>query len=189
MRYCHERKLAFFFPSRTGGVTLANYFNYWLVPEIKPTGNEPNHSELSIEMRHMFPSEGEKYVPEVKNYKRYMFFRDPIARFGSICMKHKSTNFEVSISKIVKNFDRYKDHILFAPQVKYYDNVEVLDFSNYEAEVRKIGAMFGKTDFTLYKYNSFPYRKSEMTDEVKDLVRSYYADDFKLGKELFGKEY
>lgn len=193
MRYCHERKLAFFFPSRTGGVTLASYFNYWLIPELKPHSYDfkdtEDFSKASIDMRHIFPSNGEKYVPEVKNYKRYMFFRDPLTRFASICMRYKVYDREVTINRVVKNFDQYKNHILFAPQIKYYDNVEVLDFNNYEAEVKKIGAMFGYTNFDVYKHNSHPHKRIDLTDEVKELVRSHYADDYKLGKEIFNREY
>lgn len=193
MRYCHERKLAFFFPSRTGGVTLTNYFNYWMVPVLNPTVYEWKASDFpednSVKVRHIFPKEAEKFIPEIKDYKRYIFFRNPLTRFASMCSKYKQIDPNVTIARIVKYFDNYKNSLFFAPQIKYYDNVELLDFDNYELEVKKIGAMFGRTDFTIYKYNSHPYFKSQLTDEVKDFVKLVYAEDYKLGKEVLGKEY
>ena len=184
MRYCRHRKIVFFFASRTGGTSLVYLLNSWGVPSI----NIPSFSGEYI--RHLIPKEAETYIPDLKNYTRYCFFRNPTERFISACKFYRQTyDFDLTADAVVSNFDYYKEQPTFFKQINYFDNVQLLDFENYEDEIRKIGLLFGKENFKISKINVSGPKRLQISNAVLDFIKDYYAEDYKLGKEVFGKEY
>ena len=108
---------------------------------------------------HVYPKFAvEKYL-NLNNYELYSFYRDPVDRFvsGILFTKQKRSKF---IEKVIKEknldfdvesmtYDQFVDHfdsftkftpIIFEPQVNWisYPRINVLDFDNYESELRRI---------------------------------------------------
>jgi len=198
MIYLAEPKMAFGMPLRTGSTTFATLLKEWGAAEF------PNPSR-----KHAYLCDVIKSMPEIVDYKLYGFMRNPLDRYLSIIrymQKSEIAHFfahELGISiqefysltpnslhtLLAPNLDKINTKItaFFAPQTAWLKDAELLDFENYELEILKIARFLGKTHVTIPHLNA-TNNKEPATDEVKDFVQSYYADDCTLWKERFGRE-
>lgn len=108
---------------------------------------------------------------------------------------NKETSFEhLSYEDIVVLSDKFEleFNFMFVPQVAWMTapNIEVLDFSNYEAELRRISNALDPDAYPIQRLNVSPDQyKSEVTDKVVEFVRTRYAADYQFAKDVLGKEY
>lgn len=193
-------KQAFVFPPKTGTHT---------VKEFLKTRNWQEHKALDW---HSFTNVAFEKFPELKNYVIYGFFRNPLTRFESgvlFIKQHVMSNYyfsellrnnrvqkcveEISYDDIVDLFDLVNTHdffkILFSPQVLWLDHpkVTVLDFNNFEYELRQIAKDL--TTPIMSRNVSRNFGKSVITDKVKSFVKDKYAHDYQFAKSIFGKGY
>jgi hypothetical protein len=95
---------------------------------------------------------------------------------------------------VVNNFDKFQPDfgMAFRPQISWMNapNLEVLDFDNYESELRRISGAADPDAYPIALLNVSPNKyRGEVTPAVIDLVRTIYAEDYKFAKEMLGKEY
>ena len=118
---------------------------------------------------------------------------DLIAKFLPYSNKETSLD-HLSYEDIVVLFDKFESEFsfMFAPQVTWMTapDTEVLDFSNYEAELRRISGATDPEKYPIPKLNvSEQSYKGEVTDKVVAFVRAKYAVDYQFAKDVLGKEY
>lgn len=147
--------------------------------------------------------------PNLKNYRIYSWFRDPVKRFESSILHakqkpHYRTILEqilleqninetlqtVSYEQLVDVFPIIEERckIIFDPQSKWYTspNVEPLNFDDMEAELRRVTGNF-KLSF-VRSNTSTDFGRSVITQKVVDFVRSHYAEDYALVKDRLSSE-
>lgn len=195
MIFHKEKKLCMFLPPKTGTQTARAFLlgAGWHIIS-------PQHEAPEFHLA--------KY-PNLTGYKSYVYLRNPLDRFVSGVLFLKQN----AVSRYFKQFlemrgidtpleyltyEQFLDVLeetnnqfakIFSPQVTWmtHPNTEVLDFDNYEAEIRRIS-----DDHTspLITYNkSTDFGRSVVTQKVIDFVRQYYAADYALAKDRLGKEY
>lgn len=191
MFFHKESKQAFVFPPRCGTRSTMEFLKKC---EWKNIGKN-----------HFVPEKFIEHYPNLTNYQIYAFFRDPVLRFESKLLYIKQvtgykekleellvaqgiskTREEVSYDELVDIFPVINQtfYFLFDPQDKWYKvpNITGLDFSNYEAEIRKVT---GNTQIQISNTNrSTGFGKSVITQKVRDFVRQHYAADYALGQKL-----
>jgi len=188
MYFSKEKKLCLYEPPKTGTRTAQAFLRsvgwHFLAPD------------------HGFPEDYLKAHPNLYNYKAFAFFRNPLDRFISLILfvkQHYSSNIKTkdknikdySYEEFVNSFDVIKSHIpiLSAAQSCWmtHPNTEVLNFDNYEAEIRRISGDY--TNPVIIKNKSTDFGRSVVTQKVIDFVRQEYAADYALAKDRLGKEY
>jgi hypothetical protein len=148
----------------------------------------------------------QKY-PNLQNYTIYLFLRDPVDRFVS-AIKHMNREpiFSEQLSEMLQNnsadisiyekavncFDELKNQfgIFFEPQSRWAtpSNVEILDFDNYESELRRITGADESVKVPVL--NKAPEADlGPVSDQVREFIKTAYAEDYALAKERLGKEY
>ena len=147
--------------------------------------------------------------PNLKNYRIYSWFRDPVKRFESSILHVKQQRYyrpildkilseqginetrqTVSYEQLIDVFPVVAERcdIIFNPQSKWYGspNVEPLDFDNMEAELRRITGNF---ELPFIRANtSTEFGRSVITQKVIDFVRQEYAADYAIAEARLSKE-
>lgn len=153
---------------------------------------------------HAFTEEFVNKYPNLKNYRIYSWFRDPVKRFESsiLHIKQKAhyrpildqilseqgiseTRQTVSYEQLIDIFPVIAERCdtIFAPQSKWYTspNVEPLNFDSMESELRRITGNF---ELPFIRANtSTEFGRSAITQKVIDFVQQEYAADYAIGKE------
>ncbi len=199
MFFHKESQQAFVFPPKNGTHTIVHFFHQlgW------------KRTETNIRERHLTTDVLLQTYPNLVNYTLYGFLRDPVKRFESILLHLKQFPYtrlqldeflqeqkatpreQISYDEMVDLFPVMPSwfDIMFKPQADWlaHPKVTVLDFDNYEAEIRRIANNY---DLPLVRYNSsIDFGKSVVTQKVIDFVRQHYAADYALAKDRLGKEY
>ena len=148
--------------------------------------------------------------PNLNDYTIYGFLRDPLLRFESVILHLKrmptvDSIFEkvlrgngvtdslevVSYETVIDVFPKLAEALpaFCHQQAAWLDHpkVTVLDFDNYETELRRISGNY--TSPLSIKNKSTDFGKSVVTQRVIDFVRQEYAADYALAKDRLGKEY
>lgn len=185
MYYDKQRKLAFVFPTKTGSHSLIYLLDSWGVVPV--TGNP-----------HSKPSEVLKYVDDIQTYTIYGFFRNPLDRFlssvrflkqrgaaSTVLKVPQETALTYSYEYFVDNFEdiNSKFNWYFNPQIGWFENANLLDFNKFDLEIFKIARMFDAKQIFIPKINVTEKTNEQPTQKVIDFVQSYYADDYRLGRE------
>lgn len=180
MYYDPQRKLAFVFPIRTGSTTLYKILgDSGLIP--------------IPDAKHIFIDDAIIKIPELKDYAVYGFFRDPVDRFLSI----KRYLFQIVKNTVQRmnpvglEFLEKEDyenataklHLYFTPQTKWLNNATLLDFRNYTPEVLRVMKMLDVKQVSIAVNNWTENSDEVPSQRVIDFVQSYYADDYRLGRE------
>lgn len=197
MLFHREKKLCMFLPPKTGTTTaqafLKNSGWHYLMPQ------------------HVYPEVLLERHSNLVKYKYYAFLRNPLKRFVSCMMftKQREGGFEI-LTKIIEEqqlgctvedmtYDQFVDNFSLikekTPSVVYeaqsrwmtLPGTEILDFDNYEAEIRRISGDYVSPVIVQNKTTDFG--KSVVTQKVIDFVRQHYAADYALAKDRLGKEY
>jgi len=190
-----EQKLCLFVPPKNGTNTAMTFLKAANWKMVKPLG-------------HILPEHAIEKWPNLTQYNYLMFVRNPLNRFVSTILFNKQRDSErfqqvldtcgiqesveaCSYEQVVDNFDRFKStfNVLFFPQSRWatLPNTEILDFDNYEAEIRRISGNY--TIQLVVKNKSTDFGRSVVTQKVIDFVRQEYAADYALAKDRLGKEY
>jgi len=180
MYYDAQRKLAFVFPIRTGSTTFYKI--------LENAGLASVSGEKHILMRDALVK-----MPELQNYSVYGFFRDPVDRFLSIkryMLQLVPRILQYTNPKgleFVKNED-YENAVLelpgyFTKQTDWLETATLLDFRNYTPEVLRVMKMLDIKQVSI-SVNNWTENSDEVpSQKVIDFVQSYYADDYRLGRE------
>ena len=185
-------------PPRTGSTSLTKLLNEWgaklAVPE-----NEGG--------KHCFIKDAIKRMPELAEYKFYGFMRNPVDRYVSL-LRYLQQGRQVPIIAndlgvpekqigstppstlhrlLLPKFDEFILKRYFIAQTAWLNGAELLNFENYDLELLKIARLLGKTRVTIPRLNGTIHNET-ISDDIKDFVRHYYADDCALWKERFGRE-
>lgn len=180
MEYCPKRKLAFFFPARTGSTTFEYFLRSWGTKD--PVLNHQKYT------RHWTPKEVFDARPDLSSYQRYGFFRNPLSRFISAARQIKKMSPHYVVGKDIKDYPKIFS-IMFVQQYIFLEGGNVLDFDNYEDEINKVGRLFGQTKIVVPKTNSSEKVRLFIPDDIEDFVREFHKEDYKFAKEILGKEY
>lgn len=196
MLFHKENKLCMFLPPKTGTQTARAFLKNagW-------HGVSPDHS---------YPETHLAKYPNLSTYKHHVFLRNPLDRFVSTIVflkQHENTigHFKKVIDanqigttveaftydQFVDLFDTFNTRfeMMLEPQSRWatLPSTEILDFDNYEAEIRRISGDY--TNPVIIKNKSTDFGKSVVTQKVIDFVRQHYAADYALAKDRLGKEY
>lgn len=159
---------------------------------------------------HSYPETHLATYSNLSNYKYHIFLRNPLNRFVSNVLflkQHKnggrifqnildenqvSTTLEAfTYDQFVDLFVKFKNNfeMMLAPQSRWatLPGTEVLDFDNYEAEIRRISGDY--TNPLVVQNKSTDFGRSVVTQKVIDFVRQEYVADYALAKDRLGKEY
>lgn len=196
MIFNKEKKLCMFLPPKTGTQTakvfLKNVGWHVVMPE------------------HSYPETHLAKYPNLSDYKCHIFLRNPLDRFVSNVLflkQHKnggrifqkildenqiSTTLEAfTYEQFIDLFTTIKNNfeMMLDPQSRWatLPGTEVLDFDNYEAEIRRISEDY--TNPLVVQNKSTDFGRSVVTQKVVDFVRQHYAADYALAKDRLGKEY
>lgn len=195
MLFNKQTKKAFVFPPKNGTHTVV----YFLHPFGWHRGAD-NHELTNV----LFDTH-----PNLVNYKVYGFLRDPLKRFESVILHFKQFPFtrlqfdeflqqqnatpreQLTYDEFVNLIPAMPSYfdILLRPQSDWlaHPQVTVLDFDNFESELRRIS---GNADQQIGRHNvADDFGKSVITDKVRAFVREHYAADYALAKDRLGKEY
>jgi hypothetical protein len=159
---------------------------------------------------HGYPDDYLAKYPNLSEYKAHCFLRNPLDRFVSTVLflkqypscaaRVQQVIDENGIAATVEtlSYDQFVDHInqfkakfpiMLEAQSRWMTlpGTEVLDFDNYEAEIRRISGDYDSPLGVMNKTTDFG--KSVVTQKVIDFVRQEYAADYALAKDQLGKEY
>lgn len=191
----NKEKLRCLFTPPKNGSTTAKYFLQ-------------NLGWYAHSQPHPYPDIMIKTYPNLKNYKLYVFIRNPVERFISAVLFAKQLNSDY-VNKIIHdhnlsinvedmNFELFTTHLnnfkkhfkfIFEPQIKWLtvDNLNFLNFSNYEKEIRRISdTQDSKTYPLMIKNQSKNFEQRIITNNLIDFVETEYAHDCKIWREHFG---
>lgn len=195
MIFHKEKKLCMFLPPKTGTQTARIFLK--------------NVGWNIVAPEHQVPESCLVKYPNLIEYKSYVYLRNPLDRFvsGILFLKQntasryfkqllESRSIDVSVEHIT--YEQFLDVFeetnnkfanIFNPQTFWmtHPNTEVLDFDNYEAEIRRISGDY--TNPVIIKNKSTDFGRSVVTQKVIDFVRQHYAADYALAKDRLGKEY
>lgn len=199
MHFHKESKKAFIYPPKTGSTSLENFLDAMGWKKLRQV-----YMPVDVVVSR---------YPNLANYTIYGFLRNPLHRFESVILHLKRAEENIPLNpfrKIIEDkFGKpgetasYEDVVdvfpimleglpkFFSPQsyLLNHPKVTVLDFDNYEAELRQAtGNTVDPIPFLNVSAN-FDVPKSEITDKVRAFVREYYAADYALAKDRLGKEY
>jgi hypothetical protein len=163
-----------------------------------------------IPPEHNYPETNLAKYPNLSTYKHYVFLRNPLDRFVSTIVflkQHENTigHFkkvidanQIGTTVEALTYDQFVDYfsqfnakfpIMLEPQSRWatLPGTEVLDFDNYEAEIRRISGDY--TNPLVVQNKSTDFGRSVVTQKVIDFVKQHYAVDYALAKDRLGKEY
>lgn len=190
MYYYAEKKLAFAMPPRTGSTMFNRLLLEWGAKALNPD-------------RHAKPSE----VIISEPHTIYGFFRDPLDRYLSMVRYFRAIidkwyilvtnpNYFNSVGMTAEEiqqitYDQFIDFPVEGAVVKYYKdpqidwlaNAELLNFNNYRPEVLRVARMFDVKEVTISLLNDSEKTNEQPSQRVIDYVRSFYAEDYRLGRE------
>lgn len=185
MLFHKATKTAFVMPIKTGSTSACAYLNQIGFKYISAdTG-------YAKSIRHAFPKDVLQDYPALKSYKFYGFFRNPLDRFLSILSMFQQHGIKLKYSDFA---DKQRNDVLLdihvANQVEWLDNenTTALDFEKFDQELQAIGKKHGRPDVKVQKLNAGA-GSIEVTDDLKNFVRSFYASDYKFAKEVLQKEF
>ena len=196
MIFHKESKLCLFEPTKTGTRTARDFLR--------------NAGWVYIAPDHGYPEDYLAKYPNLAQYQAYCFLRNPLERFVSAILFLKQLESgatriqqvidENAISATVETltYEQLIDYlsqfnakfpIMLEPQSRWatLPGTEILDFDNYEAEIRRISGDY--TNPIVVQNKSTDFGKSVVTQKVIDFVRQHYAADYALAKDRLGKEY
>jgi hypothetical protein len=200
MLFNKQTQQAFVFPPKNGTHSAVHF--------LTAVGWKRIEADINVRKRHLTPDVLIQMYPNLNNYTLYGFLRNPLKRFESVLLHLKQFPYtrlqyekfleeqgatpreQISYDEMIRlipvmpsNYD-----IMFKPQVAWltHPKVTVLDFDAYESELRRIS---GDTTTPLIRYNaSNDFGKSQVTPFMVDYVKTQYAADCALWKDLFGRE-
>lgn len=202
MIFNKEKLKCLFFPPKNGTITAYDFLQDlgWYF-----------HPSKHYSFMHSYPDTMIKRYPNLNNYEIYVFIRNPLNRFVSSILylkrmygkklnkiieenKLNTTVDKLTYDEFINLFEKIKKSydffdVIFKPQFKWVSlqNIKLLDFCNYELELRKVSGNY--TNPIILKNASTDFGKSVVTENVIDFVRSYYAEDYALARDRLGKEY
>lgn len=159
-----EQKIAFVFPARTGSTTAVNFLTFSKLKYIK-------HPD-----RHIFTDDAILVYPELKNFRIYAMLRHPAEVLASALISfdcaHQAVKnlFKIAEKNITDSyFDFMEVYVLknkltssqYMPQHRYfnYPNVTVMNYRNYESELRLATKDLDLSNVTIGKFNTNDYSK------------------------------
>jgi hypothetical protein len=187
MFFNKQTRQAFIFPTKVGTMTARHFLG-----SVGWHGKMEHHATLD-ELLVQYPA--------LSDYTVFGFFRDPVLRFESAILHIKQfktfhSHFAslLSANGINKSIEdvSYEDvatieglgdkhyPLLFKPQAFWLGDpkVTVLDFNNFESELRRIT---GNIDAPMKRWNtSSDFGRKEITQAVIDFVKVKYVDDHNL---------
>jgi len=195
-----EKKVAFLFPARNGSTAASKFLR------------KSKIKYIALENRHIPLKDAKNNFPQIEDYTIYCFFRNPIERVASYITFDLDNVYAKNIIKIFKNDVKGKDYtnfldvyfknkvdsyiagVYFLPQRSYYLNdlnVEVLNFANYESELRRASQGLDLDDIKIERQNQSKYEDSEVNkiefiSWLTPYMKEYFADDCKFMYEKFG---
>lgn len=202
MIFFEEKKIAFLFPARNGSTSAVDFLR------------KSKLKYVALSNRHISLKEAKNCYPQIKDFIIYCFFRNPIERVAS-CITYELNNINAkNIIRVFNNNVKEKDYKnfldvyfknkvqsfvagrYFLPQWSYYlnnANVKVLDFNNYESELRIASKNLDLENIKIEKengskYEAFGINKSEFIYWLTPYMKNYYADDCKFMYENFGRK-
>ena len=141
-------------------------------------------------------------IENFDQYQIYGFFRNPLDRFLSLVRyaQQEFTKFEkfntdagmsadeiklLTYDQFFDNFSKFNSFVpfYFDPQVEWIANANLLDFNNYNAEILRVARLLDITQVEIAKHNWTENSEEQPLQKVIDFVQSYYADDYRLGRE------
>lgn len=185
MHYDSQRKLIFAMPTKTGSQTLLSLLRGWGLTAVG-------------EDMHIKPKDAVQFIPDMDSYTVYGFFRNPLDRFLSSLRYIKDRRIAATIlnvpyetiasysyDQLVDNFESLnaKLNYYFDPQIQWFENATLLDFNKFDLEVLKIARMFEIQKVFVPLINDTNPVNETPSQKVIDFVQSYYADDYRLGRE------
>jgi hypothetical protein len=196
MLFHKEKKLGIFLVPKTGTTTSRHFLkeNGWHL--LTPS--------------YLYPEAYIEKYPNLAEYQLYLFLRDPMERFVSVVKhlfrdssfkseiltileKNPANTADISVyQKIVNSFDEVSSvfGVFLYPQSKWAapSNIEILDFANYESELRRITGADESVEVPVL--NKAPEADfGPVPDQVREFIKTTYAQDYALIKERLGKEY
>lgn len=204
MIFHKEKKLCLFMPPRTGSTTARIFLakNGWnlLKPEHgRPDQHLKKYPNIAEYKAHVFLRNPlTKFVSSILFLKRVFIPNGTPQHFGYALVEEliKANGLDctvesLSYDQVVDLFPQFKEKfgVMFLAQVDWatMPGTEVLDFDNYEAELRRISGAEGPIPNLNPTRND--YGKSVVTQKVIDFVRQEYAADYALAKDRLGKEF
>ena len=208
MLFHKEKKLALFLPPKTGTTTAIRFLPTvgWNI--LKPYHEKPDYFQskypnLATYKKFSFLRDPlDRFGSAVRHTRNvydfaYQNFYDRIGLPLSKIFAEMGVTRPVSML----SYDEFVDYLpiieskfpVFSLQANWFTdpNTEALDFSNYEAELRRISGATDPVQYPIAVQNSSnkPENDPEITAKVIDFVRERYAADYLLAKELLGKDY
>ena len=173
MMYKRDSQLAFVLIPKCGSTTLRHILN-WNGFKVL-TGFE---KDSAADFHHVSYQECVRKYPNLRNYRTYGIFRNPLDRFVS------AMNYAIA-----RNMPIRKGLPFFRPQMEWLDaqSVSVIDFENFEQGVKD--ALGGVSITVPHLNKSAKSGAYEVTDEVAAFVRDRYAVDYQFAKDVLNKEY
>lgn len=196
MLFHKDKKLCLFEPPKTGTRTARSFLH--------------NVGWVYLAPDHGYPEDYLAKYSNLNQYQAYCFLRNPLERFVSTILFLKQLNSVTTrIQQIIDEntipatvetltYEQFVDYfsqfdtkfpIMWEPQSRWttLPGTEILDFDNYEAEIRRISGDY--TNPLVVQNKSTDFGKSVVTQKVIDFVRQEYAADYALAKDRLGKEY
>ena len=172
MMYKKDKRLAFVLVPKCGSTTLRHILN-WNGFKVL-TGFEKSST---ADFYHVSYQECVRKYPNLRSYRTYGVFRNPLDRFVS------AMNYAIT-----RNIPLQKGLPFFRPQVEWLDaqSVSVINFENFEQSIKDIMESSVEVPHLNKSVKSGSY---EVTDEVIAFVRDKYAADYQFAKDVLGKEY
>lgn len=157
--------------------------------------NEPiQKNEHSFSVVHPKLKDYIDAYPNLRNYKFYGVFRDPVERFLSAVQYLSLADSKIKFSdeekhqQVVNVFKRTDAmRVIFEKQVEWLDvpNINIIDFNKYEE-----GVLSALKDIPgekkIYKLNESKTAKIQFNEETINYVKNFYKDDYDFIKDKLG---
>lgn len=197
MLFRKDKQIAFVLPTRCGSTSTKHFLESVGFSQVK-------HPDLPIH-HHIKYSEAVRVYPNLRGYKKYGVFRNPVERFVSTVDYLLTGKPFVSPEEFLDFFNKNPDHpldIFRRPQVEWldHDDIEVIQFEGLvEGVLSAVGgsskdfphlnsSSSAKT-FSSQYYEIMGVDVSELNRQVEEFVRDYYAIDYKFSKSVLNVEY
>ena len=186
MLFHKPTKTAFVMPPKNGTTSLMTFLRKLDFKFV------PNKNFEMSNIGHPFPKDLVALHPNLATYSIYGFFRNPLSRYASLLKMYKRLGKIIYPSHFTEIDDTgFKLPVeLTARQVEWldYPNLTVLNFDNYDAEVKAIGEKYGQPNLSVPKMNVGKF-DVEITPDIEMFVREYYAVDYQFAMDVLGKKY
>lgn len=173
-------------PPRTGTTTFAALLINW--GAMRGQGKHIKPSDVNLE--------------DFDTYVKYGFFRNPLDRFLSL-LRHMQQTYSaqenittalnmtpeqiqaLSYDQLIDLFPFYEkiSSFYYSPQVDWLANANLLDHSCYHESILRVARMFDIKKLQIGTLNATVNSGVQPSQKVIDFVQSYYADDYRLGRE------